>query len=523
MSDAVRSYTSSGGLGYAGRTSRGKTFRRLLYLLIGAALVWIYWTTRDTHPVEGLVPRDQVYHLRAGNLLESREKAARSLFWQLDILPDEYQAIPEWLGNNFGLPDWVLNNLVSDDCYVSGKDFHDFTDMLVVTRMSRIGCLLERYHRFVDAIEDEYAGGLQLRRMADAEAYYAVRGRTLVFSPSRDALIAALTLREGDTATQLEETISASGGDVQGQIVLPQDDPVGKFIERADFVLSFRPDSIQLSCQNLVRKDWRTAMDDLAAGGPPPQLHIPEAGSVVLAGDFNASLPLVWNTADTLSGGALTQFSASLPLIRGEASAEEAPWRALASGARDGLGSAFAVRWTGFDRHGIVPLPEVELYLETRGGDVAPMLEAIPALEPGQSPVDGTPYRNPDAGSAHFPLGWGGVLEPAVEPVSGGIRLALHPAHLENLPSRNPGTNGGDVRANLYVRIRPVEALELIRTGGVPIAGAGLLGDHTPESFDTRMSELVQGSREVNEVRVESTYDSGALSLDITIDLNTGR
>jgi len=118
--------------------------RKLIAAGLLLLLIWLFWTTRDNWPMERLVPEDQTFHLRAQHLLVTRQKAADSAFWSLGMLPEQYQAIPQWLSSDFGLPEWVLNNLVSDVCYVSGTDLNKFSDLLVVTRMSRIGCLLER-------------------------------------------------------------------------------------------------------------------------------------------------------------------------------------------------------------------------------------------------------------------------------------------------------------------------------------------------------------------------------------------
>ena len=56
MSDVIRSYSSSGRGTYEAAPMRGRWFRRLLAAVIFAGAIWLYWTTRDTYPIERLVP-----------------------------------------------------------------------------------------------------------------------------------------------------------------------------------------------------------------------------------------------------------------------------------------------------------------------------------------------------------------------------------------------------------------------------------------------------------------------------------
>lgn len=517
MSEAVRNY-STGRTGYAAPSSRGGLIR---LVLLGALIIgfsWLFWTTRDTYPVERLVPRDQTFHLQAEQLLSSRSKAASSPLWELGLLPEKYRAIPEWLGNDFGLPDWVLNNLVSDVCYVSGKDFKAFSDLLVVTRMSRVGCLIERYHRFMDGIEDEPAGGLHLRRMANSNTYYAVRGRTLVFSPSRDALIASLSQREESSVESLEDAISATGGDVQGRVSLHEEDPLGQYFERADFVLTFAPDSIAFACRGIVRSEWRSGLDALARGGRPSSIPDPGAGAVVAAGNFGAPLPEVYRAVDQVLGGAVGTYVRSHPAIAAIPAGDQAGWPLLAEGISNVLGASFAIRWMGFDHDGAVPLPVLELTLPSSGSGIPTLLAATPPLESGRMPVDGMPYRDAESGVVHVPIGWGGILEPAIEPISAGARIALHPAHLLAYPAEPPGEPLGS-DGQFFMRVRPAEALTLIWEGGIPYADAGLIHGHTLDSFEAAMAAAIGGVQQVEEARLTANYDSGALSIEIVIDI----
>lgn len=519
MSETVRSYSNTGRTGFDAPPSRGGWIRRIALAALAAGLVWMFWTTRDTYPIERLVPRDQTFHLQAEHLLSSRMKAASSPLWSLGLLPDRYKTIPGWLGNDFGLPDWVLNNLVSDVCYVSGKDFNGFTDLLVVTRMSRIGCLIERYHRFVDVIEDEFAGGLRLRRMANTNTYYAVRGRTLIFSPSREALIASLSQRETESVESLEDAVSATGGDVQGRIVLPEADPLGQYFERADFVLTFSPNSVNFACRGLVRPAWRDSLDALTRGAGRGGLATPSDGAIVLAGDFGAPIPDVYRLVDEISAGGLSAYVQAMPLLKQVPPGDSVLWSSFAEAMLKDMGASFALRWTGFDVDGAVPLPLLELVLNADNAGIQALLSATPVLEPGREAEAGVPYRDSETEIVHCPIGWGGIVEPALEPTPNGVRVALHPAHLRAIP-RDAGTARAQGESGqLFMRVRPAEALELFREGARPYARAGFLHGQTEESFLEAMDAARDGIQQVAEARLTANYDDGALSIEVVIDL----
>lgn len=500
--------------------SNSGMFRKLIVAGLLLFLIWIFWTTRDNWPMERLVPQEQTFHLRAQHLLVTRQKAAASPFWNLGLLPQQYQDMPKWLGSDFGLPAWVLNNLVSDVCYVSGKDLGKFSDLLVVTRMSRIGCLLERYYGIADNIKEEYAGGLELRRMGDLGAYYAVRGRTLVFSPSREALINALTLHEDDGVAALEETVAPMAGDLQGRVNFSEGEPLGKYFVQSDFGLRFDADAVKFSSRSTLSPEWKAQFDHLAAGQPSSELMVPTEGSFVIAGDFSTPLPKLWTSVDEMSGGALTNYWNGLPGVSGAGMSGSA-WAALLDGMKSGIGSAFTLRWTGFDYNGIVPFPELEMFMQTKPGFAAKLTEAIPVLPAGQAPADFMPYRIAESGIVRCPAGWGSVLEPTVFPEASGLRVTLHPQHMQHALAMDQTREAVPGKGDLFMRIRPVELLELLREGGMPYVHAGLLRGYTPETFEAAMGQALAGSRQVSEVRVTAAYEDGAITLDAVVLLAT--
>lgn len=517
MSETIRSYSPPRRNSYDAPVSGGGMTRNVIVLLAVLFFFWLIWTTRDNWPMERLVPGDQTFHLRAQDLLDTRREAADSAFWSLGMLPEKYRDIPQWLNNDFGLPQWVLNNLVTDVCYVSGTDLANFSDLLVVTRMSRIGCLLERYYGIADDVEVEHAGGLELRRMGvDAVTYYAVRGRTLVFSPSREALIRALTLTEAGGVETLEDTVAPMAGDLQGRINFGESEGLGQYFEQSDFGLRFEPDAIVFSSRSTMTPAWKSQLDRVAAAKGNRNLMVPTQGSLVLAGDLNTPLPQLWTSVDEMTGGALTGYWSGLPWVRGTGAADSA-WAAMLEFTKGGIGSGFSLRWTGFDYNGIVPVPEAELFLETKAGFAPKLVESIPLLPAGQAPTDFVPYRTAESGVIRCPTGWGNVFEPTVLAEDAGLRVTLHPQHMEHALAMDKSREAAPGDGLLYMRIRPVELLELLHEGGMPYAHSGLLRGQTAESFEAAMQRALAGSRQVSEVRVTAGYDEGAITLEAVL------
>ena len=189
-----------------GRRRGGFPFKRLAFLLLLLLAGAAYWISRDTHPLHSLIPSQQKYSVVLRDILKNRAELAESAVW--DTLPPESGSgkITQALRGELGLPEWMARNIIVDDCYISGNDLRDFSDVLCVTKMTRIGTLVEQLHWVTSRIRRDTAGGLGLRHVPNAGMFYAVRGRILLISPSRDALVNAhfaipgvhmLRLREG--------------------------------------------------------------------------------------------------------------------------------------------------------------------------------------------------------------------------------------------------------------------------------------------------------------------------------------
>ena len=157
--------------------------------------------------------------------------------------------------------------------------------------MSRIGCLTERFHGFY-GVEDDFAGGLALRYIPEMGAYYAVRGRVLVVSPSRDAVIRAVTL-EQETAMpegDLERGLGESGtADVYGHFTLDAGDPAGDVFESVRVLLRFEPDGMRAALTGNLAPPWEARLTGLLSGATPAPLKSAPSGMVQISANFGVS------------------------------------------------------------------------------------------------------------------------------------------------------------------------------------------------------------------------------------------
>tara|TARA_R110001592_G_scaffold110139_1_gene306223 strand:- start:99 stop:1607 length:1509 start_codon:yes stop_codon:yes gene_type:complete len=488
---------------------------------LAVGTLWLIWTTRDNCPVERVIPGNQTYYFQARDLLYSRQELAHSALWETGLVPDAYAQIPTWMGNSFGYPDWVLNNLVSDVCYVSGTDFVAFSDLLVVTRMSRIGALLERYHRFMDGIEDEHAGGLALRRLENVDGYYAVRGRTLIFSPSRDAIVRALTLRETDAIETLETAGLDGVDDLEGRVAFSQDEPLGAYFEQADCRLDLAATAIAFSSHAILKPEWRAQFDALNLPKPRGEMSAPEHGGLVIAGDFGVPLARVWDTLDQLTGNALQEAVVQFgPLDQLTAAEQEIALSALQEMAGV-LGDRFSIRLAGFDLDGMVPMPVLDVSLK-------PNLEGFNMLLPPPAPTDGTaapegvgPFVMGEDGVTRLPLGWGDIVEPSGFWAGNDFHTVLHPYHVAMLTTQTMEQATVSEAKHMFMRVRPPELVETLYEGAMIYASLGMIRGQDEASVEQYFAEIQQSAKRIPELSAMLGYEDGVLSLEIRLALES--
>ena len=392
MSDALRTYEFR----HRPRRRRRRRPRRgwlfvplVLLALAGCAL----WMTRDTHPVARLTPRAQGLRVVAGDVLAKRGKVAGSTVWRGLPASLGLDVVPTRLNQDLGLPQWVLNNLIGPVCHLSGNDLAEFDDVLLVTRMSRIGCLVEKLHWLAPSVERDHAGGLNLRYLASARLYYAVRGRALAVSPSREALIRALTLRaeEACDPNVLADGAQAFGAeDLRGAVTFGEAAPgepdasalgrLGRVFSSLRFAVRVDPVEAEVRCRGTLRPEWADRLEGLLADASPRELGLPPPGLVMVSADFGKPAREVWDGVLGLFEYP-TAWSGRWDNWAAPAAGADSPGAALGRFVTHVVGPAgpgIRLSWCGMDLNEMAPMPLVAGTFDATFGGIGALLGALP-------------------------------------------------------------------------------------------------------------------------------------------------
>ncbi|MDQ1256268.1 MAG: hypothetical protein QG656_864, partial [Candidatus Hydrogenedentes bacterium] len=407
----------------------GGTGKYYVLLLAVVAAIWLLWITRDSYGMAELVPRDQAYRVFVRDVLDRRADIAASNVWSLFPADSALAEVPALLGTDLTVPEWILNNLLPSVCQLSGDDIDSFSDVLFVTRMSRIGCIVEKVYRMSSAISSEEAGGLHLRRLDDLGVYYAVRGRILAVSPSRNTLIKALTLRDEDALDEdsLSEAFREYGSEtLRGVIRFPeqaaplQDESAAMLarLGQAFASLSFavQIDSLQgdVRCRGTLRPAWQERLGGLIGDAAPAPLTPPPDGLIMLSADFGKPVAEVWK-------GAARLFADPAPiesLWEGWASAATGEPSAgtivaqFVTGLLGPAGPGIRFSWCGVDLNEMVPLPLLAGTFDADAETVKETFAALPQPPETAMPWDSFPRCDAAVMRAYLPLPGGPSLEP---------------------------------------------------------------------------------------------------------------
>lgn len=519
MSDSVRVYS---GL----KNNLGKPRKRrsrkgpVLVLLVLLAAAWILWTTRDTQRVQALLPANKTYHAVVDDVFARRARLAQSRVW--DALPPQLglAGVPEKLSKNIGLPQWVLNNLVPGACYVTGNDIKNFSDAVAVTRMTRVGVLLDRLRCFFPSIKKDRAGGLDLRRIGGL--YYAVRGRVLLLSPSRPGLVEALTLlpENAVSAADLAQIRQALGqNDIYGRFQLDEDDPMGGAIERGTFSLRVGNTEAAVECTAEVRPAWRGKMAGLLDGIEPKTLQAPPDGMLRLSLNLGRPVEDLWRSAATALGkdeqmGEMWRKWAS-PDEDGDPTLTQTITEILG-----GLGPGVRLSLVGVDLNEIMPAPELVATLDADSVALAQAFKELPEPPRGVEPWEAWLRYDEDAQVVRLPLIGGPSFEP-----TGGIKggdfvisssRTIAESVLADAITANPPSL--PTPANLYAEVRPYQCGKTAFDTAMLLAEAKLLKGYNPDTLNEAYQPWLQKAAAVKQLSALAAYDAGALTLECKME-----
>lgn len=520
MSETVRTYTFSEKRRRRGRGRRGGCGCLSVIILIAllAGLGW--WLTRDTHDAGDVIPLANAYNVAFIDILENRAPIAESLVW--NGLP--FDPAKSVLAAEPPVPEWVMNNLVGHVCYLSGKSLQEPDGVMLVTKMSHLGRLLELLHPVLPHIQRDSAGGLGLRVITNGESkiFYAVRGRLLVASTSRDALVTALTLQDQESLGQqaLATALEASGpAQVRGMLRLRPGDPAYGYFDSVSFALRVDASTALLKCRGATGPAWKERWGPLLRKSTPGPLKEPVKGLVELSFDVDQPLDkLLFGLGTAMGIEPLTEEAwDDLETAWIETDPDKARSLRLLRGALGTLGPAVTLSLVGVDQYAILPMPELILTAAAKPGMVEGAFQALPAPSEGTPPWATVPRYEPEAQLVRLPLPGGPSLEP-IFGIYGDALLVSTSDPLGRELLRSPARPGElATQGNVYLRVEPEPLVSAVTEAGRQFCAHDLLKGYTEETFEKSAERWMTQAHAIREVTLLAALGESAVSLDLTV------
>lgn len=528
MSEVVRNYSWGRNSSKRRRLIRrhGKGIAKFLFPVLVVTLIIGIWTTRDNYPASSFIAKENRVEVYIDNPVARRRDLLNSNI--LGLLPENFSArkAVEAFSGDLPIPEWLLNNVSSGLCHISSPDLDHMDQAIVVTSMTRIGCIAERIARFLPAVERDFAGGLHVYHVRESSIFYAVRGRTFVLSASRDSLIQALTRTEAEALTpeDFEERLRlGEGADIFCRI-LPEAVPLpGRPFDQLSFAVRFEPESTRFLMEGEFSSDFLARYGALFPEKGEKPLPAPFDSIASVSLDFGKPLPEV---LDSLAQ--VFQDSSAIP-----------DWIWESYKLKDGLdavtslqpliasiiqasGPRFRLGWFGIDSNEMVPAPLLAATCETDTDQVLLLFEGIPELPPSQEEIDLVPRVNAEQMLVHVPFVGGPNLKPTLLTFKEGIifssslPLALD---LQKDPRLVPEFKQ---QGNLYICVKPPQAAKCLLEAARELAFSGLLRGYTSDSLELAAKPWVTSAATVREAEVLASWTGGSVRAEIKLSMESG-
>lgn len=525
MSDAPRTYMRWGQSGgFSGGPSRAGT-RTLKIVLALAALftAFVMWVSRDTHPVHEFIALDRSIQLVVPQAMMNRERMAATPIWSSVSDTTRLARAHELLNEDFGLPEWVLRNLVGGDVIISGNDLDQMSDLLYITRMTTVGSAIQRLLRLRPGIEGEWAGGLKLRKFVEADLWYAARGRTLIASASRETLVQALTLKpeERSDAEAVARLMADAGAeDARGTLRLASDGALGRVFSSVGFAIRIEDDGrARLQAQGVLRPEWQERLSETLRDAGPRELRRPAAAPIAVSGDFGVPLKELWLTLGELFG---VEAMSEEQWEDWEANGEQAPAATALTSLLGPAGPGFTVAWQGFDMNEMAPVPLIFGTVNADKERVTDYLETLSGAPRSSANHATLAYYDAENEVFHAPLMSGPSFEPTAAWHRDGLLFStnrnLAEAALAEAPTPNVTLRQ---RANLYLRIEPLACTQIVTDAGRQLARDGLLRGYTLEEYREAAAKWIEQASSIDEATVWLTVNNETVEIDL--QLSPGR
>jgi hypothetical protein len=500
MSETVRTYSrrkGGPGFGFNSRRSRGLGIGKLVLVVILMAIVGAWWTTRDTRPVYSFVDRTAAFQCTAPRFQDARFRVSNSPLWAALPADHALSRTPEMLTDRFGLPEWLYRNLVPSALHVWGHDADNLSDAVVVSRMSRIGTLAERFHRVFLGGDIDWAGGLRLRTHERTQWVFAVRGRVLIAARSREALVRALTLSEERqwTRDDLELAVAAGAEDIRGifrggpDVYWRQ----ARFAARLDANEGLAHVEVRLNDEG--RKRWAPAL----GGGEPSRMAVPLDAPVAIAVNTGVEAASLWQ----MFGEDAEDSVFSRDTWRGWRGGNQGRALAWLCKLAEHAGPYAELTWHGFDLDARQPVPLVR----GRVG-MAPQTGEQLFAELGETFYDpdtweALPYRI----EPHAIVPWPHWVDSPLRLMRGGDVVAFE-TDSPHMVGSSDGGGEWQESAHALFRFSPGDYAALTGDAGQALADYGLLRDRTPEEYARERDDRIRRLARIGDVRLALTAES---------------
>lgn len=521
MSETIRSYMGEGqALLPRRRAKRRRLGPKVLAGLVLVLALYLFWITRDTHPIEHFIPSQQRLEIFVTDVLNKRMKMTRSTVW--DALPEDHWSagIPKLLDADLEMPEWVLRNLIGQNGHISANDLDGLEDVLFITKMTPVGCLIERVYRYLPGIAHDAAGGLHMRRLSGPGLFYAVRGRILAVSPSRRALIHALTLTEDERTEERTVTdafVRALSEDLSGTLVLNAEGTAGQVFKSLSFAVRVGLSEGHLMFEAALQPQWEERLSRLLAHAQPRKLAPPLEGRLEISADFGMPIKDLWVALGEASGfPSISQTQWEL----WETTEEEGAVAPVLTALLGPLGPGFRLTWHGEDLNAMMPVPEIVATFDGQKDAVMALFESLPGPPEGPAFFEPYPYFDREAKRLRAPTiggpsleteaGWYGdslLISTSRTVAEAYLSKPRDPANL----SDEPGTG------NLYLSVQPLPCVKALARAGELLAENSLLKGHTPESFEKTAARWMEKAAKIQKLTVLLGFEEGLLKGEIHV------
>ncbi|MBI4559198.1 MAG: hypothetical protein HY706_16560 [Candidatus Hydrogenedentes bacterium] len=523
MSETVRNYTgATGPLRRRGPVRPRRAVVRALLLLLTAVLTaYAFWSTRDHVPEGRFIPKEQGYIVCLRDILARRAEIGASNLWT--ALPESpvVNEVARAFRSDLGLPEWLLNNLIGQTSYLTGNRIAYAGDVLFITKMTRLGTLLSRFDQWTPWVQRDEAGGLGLRKLPQRSLYYAVRGRVLIVSSSRDSLIRSLTLLEADAAGEATlQTMFAEAGtqDVSGSLYFDLEDPAGNVLDSAQFAVQIDPEIIRVHCRGALRPGSSEHFGPLLSGASPQPLMVPPPGMVEISANLGKPV------RDVFAG---LGKAVPWPWL---SEAQWQKWEQSSDGPVSGLGQMLTVllgptgpglrlSWTGVDIHEMFPMPELVATADLRNTTAEALFGRLPTAPSGLPEWAAFPHYDAQTQRVYLPMIGGPTLEPTAAVYGKTLLLSSSRRVAESLLAQPPETHLLPQLGNLFVRIRPPEIVKSLVEVARLLVDMGMLPGYTPESFEAAASDWQQRAQHLDNITMVAAVQEGIVSAQLDLSL----